>query len=333
MAERLSRVGAARQTAERLAAALDEAAAFDRLEVGEAAAALPRLRRRLRAIPAGGDDAEAEVVQVDAALALAGRRLSSEVAREAARGTELLLRLHPAPGGPASLAAYRSAFEARYGHDRWVPLLELLDPRIGLGLPDALPRWHAHRHAHTVRAGDVPRDDLLVDLATEALASGKLEVDLDEELIAALATWEPDLASLPPSLELSALVLARSPEALDRGEFRLMVGPNLGASAAGRGVGRFADLLGAPAERLLEQVARAEQGREPARVAAELAYLPLRHRSANVTVRPRLRGYEIPVGVPPSLPETASSGPTSSPSASATAGCGCGGRPAASRWW
>jgi thiopeptide-type bacteriocin biosynthesis protein len=303
VAERLSRMEPARQTAARLVAALDEAAAFDRLGVGEAAAVLPRLRQRLRAIPAGDTDPEAEVVQVDAALTLAGRRLSSEVAREAARATELLLRLHPAPGGPASLAAYRSAFQARYGHDRWVPLLELLDPRTGLGLPEAVARRRPHRHAPTGRSGDVPRDDLLLDLATEALASGKLEVEFDEGLLAALATWKPDPSSLPPSLELSALVLARSPEALDRGEFRLMVGPNLGASAAGRGVGRFADLLGAPAERLLEAVATAEQARQPGRIAAELAYVPLRHRSANVTVRPRHRGYELPVGVPPTLPD------------------------------
>jgi lantibiotic biosynthesis protein len=301
--ERLSRVQPARVTAERLAAVLDEAAAFDRLDAGEAAAALPRLRGQLRAIPAAGDDAESEVVQVDSALVLAGERLSSEVAREAARGIELLLRLHPAPGGPAHLAAYRSAFEARYGHDRWVPLLELLDPRTGLGLPWRSAHHHAHRPALTGGTGEVPRDDLLLDLATEALREGNLEVELDETLIAALATWEPDLASLPPSLELSAFVLARSPRAVDRGEFRLMVGPNLGASAAGRGVGRFADLLGAPAERLLRQVTRAEHAREPGCVAAELTCLPLHHRSVNVTVRQQLRGYEIPVGVPPSLPD------------------------------
>jgi thiopeptide-type bacteriocin biosynthesis protein len=300
---RLSQVEPARATADRLAAALEEAAAFDRLEAGETTAALARLRERLRAIPAGDGDAGAEVVQVDSALALAGEGLSAEVAREAARATKLLLRLHPAPGGPAYLAAYRSAFEARYGHDRWVPLLELLDPRTGLGLPWASASRHAHRHGQPGRSGDVPRDQLLLDLASQTLRDGTLEVELDRALLDALATWEPDPSSLPPSLELSAFVLARSPEAVDRGEFRLMVGPNLGAVAAGRGIGRFADLLGAPAERLLAEVAQAEQARQPGAIAAELAYTPLRHRSGNVAVRPRPRGYEIPVGVPPSLPD------------------------------
>jgi thiopeptide-type bacteriocin biosynthesis protein len=301
--QRLFRVEPARATAERLAAILDEAAAFDRLEAGEAAAALPRLRERLRTIPAGDADADAEVIQVDSALALAGEGLSSQVAREAAHATELLLRLHPAPGGPAYLATYRSAFEARYGHDRWVPLLELVDPRAGLGLPWASPSHHAHRHGHSGRSGDVARDELLLDLAAGALRDGKLEVELDEELIAALATWEPNPWWLPPSLELSGFVLARSPQAVDEGEFRLMVGPNLGAAAAGRGIGRFADLLGAPAERLLGEVAQAEQARQPGMIAAELAYAPLRYRAGNVAVRPRHRGYEIPVGVPPSLPD------------------------------
>ena len=31
------------------------------------------------------------------------------------------------------------------------------------------------------------------------------------------------------------------------GDYQLVIGPNLGATAAGRGLGRFADLLGAPA--------------------------------------------------------------------------------------
>ena len=70
-----------------------------------------------------------------------------------------------------------------------------------------------------------------------------------------------------------------SPEALDRGEFKVALGPNLGAAAAGRNLGRFADLLGADAREALQRTARAEEATSPEMLWAELTYLPRRHRS------------------------------------------------------
>jgi hypothetical protein len=67
------------------------------------------------------------------------RRVSKLVADEAVHAAELLLRLTPFPEGLPSIAAYRQAFEGRYGADRDVPLLELLDPAAGLGLPPDAP--------------------------------------------------------------------------------------------------------------------------------------------------------------------------------------------------
>ena len=53
-----------------------------------------------------------------------------------------------------------------------------------------------------------------------------------------------------------------------------MVGPNLGGQAAGRGLGRFADLLGADARDLLERVAGPRTSCTADGVSAELVYLP-----------------------------------------------------------
>ncbi|MEW6284274.1 MAG: thiopeptide-type bacteriocin biosynthesis protein, partial [Candidatus Eremiobacterota bacterium] len=78
------------------------------------------------------------------------------------------------------------------------------------------------------------------------------------------------------------------------------VGPNLGAIGAGRNLGRFADLLGARGA--LEEVARFEEEADPERLCAELTYLPRKLRSANVAVRPRVRRWEIALGVSPSGP-------------------------------
>lgn len=284
-----------RQHAESLAAVNNLAATLD--QDGDDPGALPALRTRIRAInqESAMDD---DVLQVDSALPLLGHTVSREVATDACRAVETLLRLHPSPGGPAHLAGYRAAFLARYGELRTVPLLELLDPRFGLGPPSS---GHARKPAANPPAVN-RRSARLLDLAYAAMASGDREIQLDEADLQTLSLWSPDAQALPVSLELSAFVVAASPEAIDRGEYRLVVGPNLGGQAAGRGLGRFADLLGTAGSAVLHRIADAERGRRGAGVVAELVYLPTKFRSANVVVRPAVREYEIPVGVSPGVP-------------------------------
>ena len=265
--------------------------------VARAGKALAAVRSRVRALHDPGQTAgqPADVVQVDSGLPLAGSQLSRRVASEAIRAVELLLRLHPSPGGPPTLSAYRGAFVGRYGHERLVPLPEVLDPRFGLGPPGS------HVHADHDASGRAERDATLMELGCTALRDGTQEVELDAGLLDALALWRPTPDRVPASLELSAFVVAASAAAVDRGDFRLVVGPNLGAEAAGRGLGRFATLLGPPAADLLAEIAEREHRARPNAVHAELVYRPGNPRSANVTIRPAVRTHEIAVGVSPGV--------------------------------
>jgi lantibiotic biosynthesis protein len=72
--------------------------------------------------------------------------------------------------------------------------------------------------------------------------------------------------------------------------------------AAGRNLGRFADLLGSEAEAMLRQAAHAEAAHAPDRLWAEISYLPHRFRSANVVIRPLVRDHEIVLGATPAQP-------------------------------
>ncbi|MEU4195415.1 lantibiotic dehydratase [Kribbella sp. NPDC026611] len=228
-------------------------------------------------------------VQVDTSLPLSRTGVARLVAEDVRHAVDALFKLHPNPGW-SPLAGYRAAFHNRYGDDCRVPLLELLDPRFGLGPPSA--------HAGHGSGSRDRRADVLRDLAAGAIRDGSHEVVLDDALIERMSNWAVEPDRLPVSVELSVLVAARSRTAIDRGDYLLMVGPNLGAQEAGRGLGRFADLLGADARELLTEVVAAEaaeRGDDP--VVAELVYRPLRARSANVAVRPLLRDYELPVGV------------------------------------
>jgi thiopeptide-type bacteriocin biosynthesis protein len=306
--DRLLQVPTARVVAKQLGELLDALAAWDRLAPAAGATAYPGLVRQAKAALArpeaapaqatgpGSAGAQSPPLQVDLALDLQGQQLSRVVAQEVARAADLLLRLTPWPDGPPHLQGYRHAFESKYGPGRAVPIYELLDPGTGLGLPGhgggmggggVDPKKQAERH-QTLRA-----------LAIGALRDGRLAVELDDALIGRLQLGAPRPEALPASMDLSVFLAAASREALDAGAFQLVIGPNLGATSAGRNLGRFADLLGDEAVTALSSAARLEAARAPGRLWAELVYLPHRLRSANVTVRPRVRDHEIALGTSP----------------------------------
>ena len=206
--------------------------------------------------------------------------------------------MSPYPRGLPHMQQYRHAFEARYAPNREVPLLELLDPQFGLGPPTAA---HAYGSDGVEPRRSAARQQTLFDLALAAHRDGRAVIELDDALLESLQTCSPTPETTPPSVELLVLVAARSAAAIDAGEFQIVVGPNVGASAAGRNLGRFTDLLGEPARLALIQVATAEARHDRGRVAAELVYLPQRTRLANVTIRPAIREREIVLGTSPGV--------------------------------
>ncbi|MGW0659882.1 lantibiotic dehydratase [Streptodolium elevatio] len=234
--------------------------------------------------------------QTDMALPLAGSRVNRAVAMEAAHAAELLMRLSPAPDAPAAIEGYRRAFEAKYGDEQEVPILALLDPVTGLGPPNHGPGASG--------AQNEERHHFLRSLALDAIRDGRTVVDLDEAALRKLETWPVSGASAPASLDIAVFVVARSAQALDAGDFQLVVGPNLGGQSAGRNLGRFADLLGPPAEEALRSVADGEVAVRPGRLTAEIVYLPRRTRSANVVIRPMVRDGEIVLGTTPESTRT-----------------------------
>jgi thiopeptide-type bacteriocin biosynthesis protein len=287
VAERLREVPAASDVRGDLERLLDGIDAWTALPAREGAARYPALAAEVNAVM--GLESKTPL-QVDMILPLAGRQVAAVVADEAVRAAELLLRLAPFPDGIPSIVAYRQAFEARFGVDRDVPLLELLDAGSSLGVPPEA----AARPA----TGTALRDQTLLAMAAAALHDRRTSVELDEETLGRLQLWTPSPQRAPVSLDLYALVAAPSAAAVDAGDFRLVVGPNVGATAAGRNLGRFADMLGPEATAALAELARAEERLLPGTVLAELVCLPEKMRTANVVVRPLVRSFEV--GLPAS---------------------------------
>ncbi|MFI9380017.1 lantibiotic dehydratase [Kutzneria sp. NPDC052558] len=293
VANRLAQIPGAAEHAAALTDLLAEIAAWDELDAQQGAASYPKLLARAESVHTveTRKNSAKGPFQSDMAVGLRGRRIHRAVAEEAARAADLLLRLSAAPKGIPHLDPYRAQFEERYGYGAEVPLLKLLDPEVGLG-----PTGQSTSDQPAPRPGN----EVLTGLALNAIRDGALEVELDEATLAKLETWKPSPASAPSSLDLSVFVTAPSRTAIDDGDFRLVVGPNVGASVAGRTLGRFADLLGAPAEAALREVAEAEETVLPGRIWAEVSYLPHRTRISNVAIRPLTRSHELAFDTSPS---------------------------------
>jgi lantibiotic biosynthesis protein len=284
VAERLA--GVARASAEHaaLTTLLDAMRDWDEQPV----AGRPDAQRTFAALTAAAVPGfDGTLAQVDAALTLGGGRLHGRIAREAARAAELLLRV--SPGGGGQLDGYRNAFVGRYGVEREVPLLELLDHEHGLGAPGP---GHG---AGINQAKLVLRNQTLRDLALDALRERRLVVELDGATLERVATGSPAPENAPASLDVAVFVLAESAHAIDAGAFELLIGPNLGGQEAGRNFGRFGDLLGEAGIAALAEIAAGSSSD------VELVYLPRRGRSANVAIRPAVHRYEIAAGTMPGV--------------------------------
>lgn len=245
-------------------------------------------------------------VQIDLALQTKQVQLPHSIGEEAAKAAEILWRLSPARTGYPHLAGYRTEFLERYGSYREVPLLELLDEDYGLGAPPTY-EFPASRRSFTPLRSEqqTRRDTLLMEWTTQALLTGEIEVELTEERVRLLEEDTADTRQAPASLDLTFSIAAASAEALDRGDYRLIIGPNGGAHGAGKTFGRLADLLPDPCKEKLEQIHEHEQLLSPHAVFAEVAYLPIHARAANISLTANHRPYEIALGTTSSKEETA----------------------------
>ncbi|MFI9503417.1 lantibiotic dehydratase [Nocardia sp. NPDC052566] len=294
VAQRLSSIPAAAADAAALNDLLERIDAWDALDHDQAAAAHPKLVVTAQSVHAA--KTEKGPFQTDMGLPFAGTRVSRAIADEAERTAELLLRLTSWPTGLAHLDSYRNSFLERYGMDREVGLLELIDPEIGLGAPGERVTTAPDDSRRYLR------DRTLTDLALTAIRDRTQVVELDAATIAKLEIQPIESAKVPTSLDISLFVVATSAAAVDAGDYQVVVGPNMGASVAGRVLGRFADVIGPRADAALRASADAEAAARPGRVWAEVSYLPRPNRLANVTIRPLARQWELAFDTTPSAP-------------------------------
>lgn len=208
--------------------------------------------------------------------------LGPQVQSELKRAT-VLLQCMPRNNGMADeLRDFATRFEDRFG-DASVPLMKALDPEFGIEFQ--------HRERSQ---GDSPRRALEVSSTNsfiESLAwrgSPDEAIEIDAETLT--RGGRPPI-ELPSTFELHAAISAESASAIDRGQFTLLIrglgGPVSFATAA-RMAPRDSRVWA-----MCEEAARLETRFREGVIVAEIVHVP---EGRNVTCRPSVREFEIPLG-------------------------------------
>ncbi|HWO61335.1 MAG TPA: lantibiotic dehydratase [Umezawaea sp.] len=263
--------------AERTVLIAESIDAYRRSPIGEGTTELATVRRMAAA---------EHPVHVDLELD-AHVRLPHEVAREVERAADAVWRLSAQDNARSrNLADFHRRFLERYGIGELVPVADLLDPDVGIGPPAGYERpWTT-----APTDPDDSRQPVLNRLLAQAMADGVAEVVLDDDLIARLC---PPGGAPPATVELFATLNAVSVDALERGDFELVVSPLTGTQQAGASLARFGylpevrDLLG-------ELVSAWPDDREP----VQLVHLTTHPRDTNLVRAPRVLGRSLAIGVP-----------------------------------
>lgn len=239
------------------------------------------------------------LLQVDMFKEAAGLRLSEAVVEEVMQGAETLWRLTRQIHDP--MRDLKRRFRERY-EAREVPLAEVFDPRMGLGVPGPglgrttpRPPLLAGLDLAAPRAGPA-RDagtgfsEVLANRVFELRAEFPAILELDDGLLDLMKAGEP--GKLPDALAIHLDLLADSEKAVQRGEFRVVYHGAVGPSGA-RMLGRFCDLdheMLACVRRHVEE----EAALDPDALFVEVVHTP-EGRVGNVVRRPHLRDVELSV--------------------------------------
>ncbi len=293
MISRLSKIRPVPKELDQLKKLLELIRQFDRCELWAKGRSYDKVvRQAMRLSP----QAKVNIVQVDSELLLNRQSISREIAREFAVAAELLLRMSPYPNGNPSIINYRRRYVERYG-DEEAPLLEVIDPDLGIGLPDYQKAGLPSFEGGAWKA----RDQTLLAIATSAIRRGTKVINLDHgAMVDKLSTNVLTSHTAPCSMDLIGIVAGRSEDDVNKGRFEVLLGPSIGHVGAGSSITRFSHVVGRQAISLVNEIVHDEQQIIRPAVRVEVGYIPKKLWAANVATRPRLGEYELAVGSKPS---------------------------------
>jgi thiopeptide-type bacteriocin biosynthesis protein len=222
-------------------------------------------------------------MQVDSFLDCSSLQLKHEIREHLAETATALWLLAQHPSAEESkLTRYHRLFLEKYGHNRLVPLLDLIDPVKGLGYP--------------VEKREEVKQNNLSTLKEELFAriSGN-EIIVDDLVQNLWFKYQDRFVEAPLSLELYFDILTDLSKNREQGDYTLVLNPVIASVQAGNTFGRFLSLWDDASNKIetMRQFLIKEEALDQKALFVEASFLPEAPRTANVCFFSKIRQFQL----------------------------------------
>ena len=236
------------------------------------------------------------LLQVDTKLNLKEKKINKKIISEINDLMNILFRLSMAIDNPEPfLSRYKQEFVEKYGQDREISLLELLDNDTGIGGPFNYERPSNNRSLDIAITKSVNGNvrDYFSEKYLYAIKNKENSIVIKDNEVKDLEIEEINYENIPDSLEVNIIIKSQTNENNDI-SLKYNIGPNLGSTSAGKSFGRFSHMMDNPSnffKSLNAEIKNLKNMDEY--VTCEISYLPNEVRNANVTRNIHESDYEI----------------------------------------
>lgn len=238
-------------------------------------------------------------IQIDMKTATKQNSLQNSSKRELEDFIDAMLRIAPEHKIPDEYASYIAAFIEKYGLAAEVPVLELLDPDNGLGIPaDFKGRAFGQTsHTHRTQLKGQTLKNFLRNKTTEALKTGKCTIEItatDIDKISNAQEGSKSIDDFIPSFELFLVANPCNYSADVPQNYKYTLSPVAASSGIGKGLGRFCDMLEEKdLTYLRESTSELKKCFSEHYIFAEISELPTYGRTSNVAITESNYDYQI----------------------------------------
>lgn len=227
------------------------------------------------------------MLQVDA-ISSEKISLHPDISHALSEGVEALWKISAMNKGIPALRSYHEKFLGKYGISSLVPVLEVLDETIGLGVPEQ------YLVTSKEKQKEPAYEAWLMEEWARCIREHRTEIVLTEDFIKKF-DLNLDPKEAPSSFDAFFGVLPQ-PSIENKEDFLLLlhgISDNTNGCSA---LGRFIDFFGKQEKEQVRSFLQDEENADSMAVYAEISYLPFSPRGANVASHSLLRSLAIDLG-------------------------------------
>lgn len=179
------------------------------------------------------------------------------------------------------ISDYHLEFTEKYGLHRLVPISELINPNLGLGLPVQK------------KNNELKKNQKVQSILSKILSEMPSEIVINDILSECSILAKEEMNKAPLSIELFLEILAPSQEQLDKGHYTILLNPLAASGQAGSTFGRFLYLWNQKKMAQLTDFLKKEEQLLGDSAFVEASFLPLKARTTNVCFYEKSRDFQL----------------------------------------